>query len=104
MLLEGEIEACYWNHEGRIETESLSERGDLVVFRPGQAHALFVKRDSHIIVVRFFPDGDSHESSQRVEVSLPGKLEILREKALDPRCPLEAIIPQIDKEIERIKK
>lgn len=104
MLLEGEIKACCWDDEGRIETKSLSERGDLVVFRPGLSHTLFVKQDTHIIVVRFFPKDKAQEVGERIAVPLPGKLESLRKKTLDMHYPLKEISQQIDQEIERKKK
>lgn len=104
MLLDGEIKACCWDKEGRIETESLSECGDLVVFSPDQSHALFVKQDTHIIVVRFFPKNKVQEAGERIAVPLPGKLESLRRKALDTRYPVKEILQQIDQEIERNEK
>ena len=104
MLLEGEIKACCWDDEGKIETKSLSERGDLVVFRPGQSHTLFVKQDAHIIVVRFFPKDKVQEVGERIAVPLPGELESLRKKMLGTHYPLKEILQQIDQELERKKR
>lgn len=104
MLLKGEIKACCWDDEGRIETKSLCKRGDLVVFSPGQRHTLFVKQDSHVILVRFFPKAKAREVGERIAVPLPGELESLRRKTLDTRHPLKEILHQIDQEIEKKKK
>lgn len=104
MLLEGQIKACCWDDEGRIETKCLSKRGDLVVFPPGQSHTLFVKQDSHIIVVRFFPKDKVEEVGERIAVPLPGDLESLRKKTLDTRHPLKEILQQIDQELQRKKR
>jgi len=104
MLLEGQIEACCWDDEGRIETKSLSKQGDLVVFYPGQSHTLFVKQDSHVIVVRFLPKGKVQEVGERIAVPLPGELESLRGKTQEARRSLTHISRQIEQEIKRNKR
>lgn len=104
MLLQGEIEACCWDDQGQIETESLSKQGDLVVFPPGQSHTLFVKQDSHVIVVRFLPKDKAQEVGERIAVPLPGELESLREKTLETHYLLTDISHQIDREIKRNKR
>lgn len=104
MLLEGEIKACCWDDEGRIETKSLSKRGDLAVFPPGQSHTLFVKQESRVIVVRFFPKAKARDDGEKITVPLPGELESLRRKTLDTRHMLKEILQQIEQELERKKR
>jgi len=104
MLLEGEIKACCWDDEGRIETKSLSKRGDLAVFPPGQSHTLFVKQESRAIVVRFFPKAEIHEVGERIPVPLPGELKTLRKKTLDTQYQLKEILQQIEQELERKRR
>lgn len=104
MLLEGEIKACCWDDEGRIETKSLSKRGDLAVFPPGQSHTLFVKQNSHVVVVRFLPKDKEQNTGERITVPLPGELESLREKTLDTHYQIKEILQQIDQELERRKR
>jgi len=104
MLLEGEIEACCWDDEGMIKTKSLCERGDLVIFSPGRSHTLFVKQNSHVIVVRFFPKDKLQGVGARIPVPLPGELESLRKKTLAMHYPLKEISQQIDQEIGRRKR
>ncbi len=104
MLLEGEIKACCWDDKGRIETKSLSKRGDLAVFPPGQSHTLFVKQESRAIVVRFFPKAKAQEVGEKITVPLPSELESLRRKTLDTRHTLKEILQQIEQELERKKR
>lgn len=99
MLLDGEIEACCWDGKGRIETKPLFKRGDLVVFPPRQNHTLFVKQDSRIIVVRFFPQPKIKKPDERIPVRLPGNLESLRVKTLDMHNQLRGIFQQIGQEL-----
>ena len=103
MLLNGEIEACCWDGKGRIEAKVLSERGDLVVFPPGQNHTLFVKQDSRIIVVRFFPQPkiEIQKTDERIPVRLPGELDSLRVKTLETHNQLRGTFEQIVHELKR---
>ncbi len=82
MLLNGEVEACAWKDDKRVETQLFSEWGDIAVFPPKQNHTLFVKKTSRIIVIRYPANARAKDMGEREAVPLPGRLAELREKML----------------------
>ncbi|GAH67863.1 unnamed protein product [marine sediment metagenome] len=90
MLLEGKIVACWWDDVGNIWRESLSKRGDLVVFPPNLNHTLIVEEDSRVIVVKFPPNT---KTDKRVKASpSPIGLENLREEILKAQGKTEKVL------------
>jgi len=103
MLLNGEVEACAWKNNKRVETQLLSEWGDIAVFPPKQNHTLFVKKASRIIVIRYPANARAKDMGEREAVPLPGRLAELREKMLEKSGKPEELQRQIEQELERMK-
>ncbi len=103
LLLEGKIAACHWNEDGTVNVDSLTERGDLVVFASSLAHALFVQRDSRIVVARFSPAGQLWDEGERIAVDLPGKLGALRDHWLESPEARGDLMTAIEQELERLR-
>jgi len=91
MLLEGRIEACWWDDLGSSGRRLLSKRGDLAIFPPDRNHTLVVEEDSHIIVVKFSP---STKKDEWKASTLPKGLMGLREQILEAEDRTEKALGQ----------
>ncbi len=104
LLLEGKIAACHWDENGTVNVDSLTARGDMVVFPSSLAHALFVQRDSRIVVTRFSPPGQLWDEGERIAVDLPGKLGALRDRWLESPEAHGDLMTEIEQELERLRR
>ncbi len=103
LLLEGKITACHWNEDGIVNVDSLTARGDMVVFPSSLTHALFMQRDSRIVVTRFSPAGQTSDERKKTEVKLPGNLEALRGRWLESPEAHGDLMTEIEQELERLR-
>jgi len=95
MLLEGNIEVCWWDDLGSSGSRLLSKRGDLVIFPPSWNHTLIVKEDSRVIVVKFCPNT---KADKWVRAStFPKGLTGLREEILEAENRIEGVLEQAQK-------
>lgn len=92
MLLEGKIEACWWDDSGNSKSQLLSERGDLVVFPLDCNHTLVVEEDSRIIVVKFSPNTKTDKWLKAS--TFPKGLRGLREEILEAEGRTEEVLEQ----------
>jgi hypothetical protein len=100
MLLNGEIAAYSWDDKGQADMKLLSNRGDMVIFRPELNHTLLVKQDSHVFVVRYHPKDISQNLDERTSVPLPGCLDDIRKKMNNSHFSINEIQTQIETELK----